>query len=534
MRKIITLSLLILFICVDAFAQTSAGNLQISGRTVSLQSGKNLLVDAVADQLRTKSAAQLYLVFTAAPDKAKLETAGIKLQHSVQQNVYLAIIDSRLNAQVLQNMGINAWAEVKAADKINPQLAANTASGETLIPVLMSVRKGMTRTEVEQSLAATGLSLAADQRWLSQGIWKMDMPRNKVEALAAEPFVVSLTPEFVPVTVVQQAKGFTNTQGAHQPLAVGGRNLHGENVTIGVGDDSDPDHADYTDRVRSFNPVLSSAHGFHTTGTVCGDGIVDERYKGFSNRCNLVSDFFSQIIANGATYNDDFGMVVSSNSYGNIVGSCSYAGTYDIYSEFVDQLAFDKPKLFNVFAAANDGGLNCSPYPAGYATVTASFASAKNVLTVANMGKTLQLINFFTSKGPVKDGRLKPEIAGVGMNLISTMDMNNYSPSTGTSMACPNVAGGAGLVYQRYRQLNAGQDPENALVKMLLMNGAYDIGRPGPDFVYGFGLMNMGHSLHYAGQQPVFYQYHQYQPGTNFYIYRTAQYRKSKSNAVLE
>ncbi|RYD92923.1 MAG: hypothetical protein EOP50_11965, partial [Sphingobacteriales bacterium] len=238
-----------------------------------------------------------------------------------------------------------------------------------------------------------------------------------------------------------------------------------------------------------------SAHGFHTTGTVGGDGIKDERYKGFANRSSLISDFYSQVIANGAVYNQDFNMVVSSNSYANVVGNCNYAGTYDVYSQYIDQMSQDRPKLLNVFAAANDGGFNCAPYPAGYATVTASFSSAKNALTVANMGKTLQLINFFTSKGPVKDGRLKPEIAGVGMNLVATMDNNNYAPSTGTSMACPNVAGGAGLMVQRYRQLHSNQDPQAGLVKMLLMNGAFDIGRPGPDFVYGFGLMNMGHSL---------------------------------------
>ena len=40
-----------------------------------------------------------------------------------------------------------------------------------------------------------------------------------------------------------------------------------------------------------------------------------------------------------------------------------------------------------------------------------------------------------------------------------------------------------------------GRNPRGALIKTLLMNGATDIDIPGPDFRYGFGLMNMGHSL---------------------------------------
>lgn len=495
MRKIFTLSLFLLLQFNGAFAQKEAESMQVAGRDVVLSKNKDSLLAHIEDQIQQTGLAQVYLRFTGAPDKNKLKTSGIELQHSVQQNIYVAIIKNKADHAILQQNTIADWAPVSFSDKINPELKIDNNSSEAISDILLSVRKGMSKAEIEQSLVSFNARLSLEQRWKSQDIWEVEISRDKIEALAATPFTISLTPRFTPVGLLQQAMGFTNTQGAHQPLAIGGHNLHGEGVSIGVGDNSDPDHIDYIDRLRSFNPVLGNSHGFHTTGTVGGDGIKDERYKGFANRSSLISDFFSQIIANGALYHQDFNMMISSNSYGNVVGSCSYAGTYDIYSQFVDQLAIDQPGLLNVFAAANDGGLNCSPYPAGYATVTASFASAKNTLTVANMGKTPQLINFFTSKGPVKDGRLKPEIAGVGMNLIATIDNNNYATNTGTSMACPNVAGGAGLLYQRYRQLHAGQDPHGALVKTLLMNGATDLSTPGPDFVYGFGLLNVGHSL---------------------------------------
>src|SRR5690606_36622108 len=130
-----------------------------------------------------------------------------------------------------------------------------------------------------------------------------------------------------------------------------------------------------------------------------------------------------------------------------------------------------------------------------YGTVTGSYSTAKNVLTVANIGKTRDLKNSSSSRGPVKDGRLKPEITAVGTRLYSTVDEADYGPNTGTSMASPNVAGAATLLYQAYNHRHGIQNPTPALIKNLLINGADDIDLPGPDFRYGFGLMNVEQSL---------------------------------------
>ena len=62
-------------------------------------------------------------------------------------------------------------------------------------------------------------------------------------------------------------------------------------------------------------------------------------------------------------------------------------------------------------------------------------------------------------------------------------------------MSSPAVAGGLALLYQRFRQLNSGTNPKNALMKAIICNGATDRGNAGPDYSYGFGVMNLVRSV---------------------------------------
>ena len=89
-----------------------------------------------------------------------------------------------------------------------------------------------------------------------------------------------------------------------------------------------------------------------------------------------------------------------------------------------------------------------------------------------------------------QDGRIKPEITADGFAVLSTIANNAYGYNYGTSMACPAVTGSLALMYERYRQVHAGADPKSALIKALACNTADDLGNPGPDFTYGFGMLN--------------------------------------------
>ncbi len=120
-------------------------------------------------------------------------------------------------------------------------------------------------------------------------------------------------------------------------------------------------------------------------------------------------------------------------------------------------------------------------------TTIGLMGSTKNSLTVGAVQPSGTAIAFFSSHGPTVDGRIKPEIVAKGVNQFSTFPNNSYSAIQGTSMATPVVTGIAALVTQQYRK-TFGKTPSAAVLKTLLIAGADDLGNPGPDYIYGFGL----------------------------------------------
>lgn len=118
-------------------------------------------------------------------------------------------------------------------------------------------------------------------------------------------------------------------------------------------------------------------------------------------------------------------------------------------------------------------------------------ASGKNTIAVgavAAVGTSLDIASF-SSRGPAKDGRVKPDVVARGFAVLSTVPTNSYGPNQGTSMAAPLVTGVSALLVEQWRK-TFGTDPNPVQLKALIVGGADDIGNPGPDYTYGFGLVN--------------------------------------------
>ncbi len=139
-------------------------------------------------------------------------------------------------------------------------------------------------------------------------------------------------------------------------------------------------------------------------------------------------------------------------------------------------------------------------YKGGYDNISAE-ATAKNILTVgavddATNGNARALVNAamleFSSWGPADDGRIKPDIVANGYKLFSCFNGSNtdYYAISGTSMATPNACGSATLLVDYFGQRFPGNAMRASTLKGLIIHTADDWGNPGPDYSYGWGLMN--------------------------------------------
>lgn len=140
-----------------------------------------------------------------------------------------------------------------------------------------------------------------------------------------------------------------------------------------------------------------------------------------------------------------------------------------------------------------------SEYNGGYDTLVAS-ATGKNMLTVGAVNDAvLAGVRFpengttasFSSWGPTDDGRIKPDVVGNGVSVRGPVNTSDtaYTAGSGTSYAAPNVAGSA-LLLQEIYQDHHGQPMRAASLRGLIIHTATDIGTPGPDYIYGYGLMD--------------------------------------------
>jgi len=107
-------------------------------------------------------------------------------------------------------------------------------------------------------------------------------------------------------------------------------------------------------------------------------------------------------------------------------------------------------------------------------------AHESGVIRISRNQKSGPFISDFSSWGPTPDLRIKPEITAHGGNILSAVTAQTgdagYDRLSGTSMACPNIAGVAALMRQyiteRFPELKNDPVEAAALVNRLLMSTA--------------------------------------------------------------
>ena len=339
------------------------------------------------------------------------------------------------------------------------------------------------------------------------------------------------------------------------PGSLAGLNLDGAGMVVGEWDGGAiySDHPDLTGRVTQIDGATSiSNHATHVAGTLIGAGayLLPEA-KGMAYAAGLDAYDWNFDAAEMATAAAN-GMLLSNHSYGIAAGwiyigdpepetwwwiggsdpadlEDPYFGYYDIEAQSWDQIARNAPYYLIVKAAGNDGSdigpgpgeeytvidqegdplfvsdlpRNQDCTPTGYDCLP-THSVAKNILTVGAVddipggyspitGADAVLLADFSSRGPTDDGRIKPDLVGNGVLLLSTWsELPFYAAAAGTSMAAPNVTGSLLLLQQHYENIHGlEQYLLAATLKALVIHTADEAGAfPGPDYWFGWGLLN--------------------------------------------
>ncbi len=266
--------------------------------------------------------------------------------------------------------------------------------------------------------------------------------------------------------------------------------LNGRNFSVGIVDGGAvlKTHQEFGNRVhdRTSNGEVNF-HATHVAGTIGAKGI-NSKAHGMANEVEIYSyyfgdDAFSDAVLN--MYRKD-GILLSNHSYGYSLKE--HLAEYDSVAATQDITVKNNPYL-NIFEAAGNDGVDESYSEYG---IIKGPGNSKNIFTIGALNSMSNKVATLSSTGPVRDGRIKPDLCVRGEFVTSPSSESNsaYAMMSGTSMASPAATGMGLLVAQEYKRVTGGYDIRHDTLKAVLINTAEDIANPGPDYKAGFGMID--------------------------------------------
>jgi len=137
------------------------------------------------------------------------------------------------------------------------------------------------------------------------------------------------------------------------------------------------------------------------------------------------------------------------------------------------------PRVFDLFIF---GGVMKEFVVPGGSVLNKSDAGGGVISVGAVNWQTSNAVEFFSSRGPTSDGRLKPELVAPDGVSTSFPVGSIFNPFFGTSASAPHAAGLAALLLSKVPSLTPGQ------LRTALLDATLDLGQLGPDNTFGHGL----------------------------------------------
>lgn len=258
--------------------------------------------------------------------------------------------------------------------------------------------------------------------------------------------------------------------------------LTGRGVRIAVLDTGlDASHPDFDTRLKARESFIEgetndgSGHGTHVCGTAAGNGQASGgRYRGIAPQAELYTAKVLRNDGSGRTSDVMAGIDWAARHRVHVINLS--LGSSPVPSDGDDALST------MVNAAVERGFVTCCA--AGNngpeAQTIGSPGAARLALTVGAVDD-LDRIAPFSSRGPTRDGRAKPDLVMPGVGIVSTRARGtqmgsivneHYTQASGTSMATPLLSGAVALLLQH----DPGLTP--AEIRTLLVGSARPTGEP--------------------------------------------------------
>jgi len=228
-------------------------------------------------------------------------------------------------------------------------------------------------------------------------------------------------------------------------------------------------------------PWDDNGHGSHTSGSIGATGGNGVGISGVTQRVQLMGLKFLDADGSGTTENAIRAIKYAVNQ-GAVILSNSWGG--DEYSKALEDAISEagSSNVLFVAAAGNDGTNNDTQpmYPAAY--------NLPNVIAVAASDREDILTDYSNF------GVNSVHIVAPGDAIFSTAPGNKYEINSGTSMACPHVAGAAALLKSLRPNLSA------VSMKRILMQSVDKIPEYADKIASG-GRLNVARALALAAEE---------------------------------
>ncbi len=464
--------------------------------------------------------------------RARLYAAGITLGDHLPTNAYIVTLD-RAQRAATAKLDFIRWTGPFQSDwKLDSDLGARefktpariALAERGLLRVVATLFAGEDADPAIEGMKGVGATILARTLVGDQWMIEADVPEAILGNLARVGAI-----QFIEEAPEGTFRNDTN-EWIVQSNAIGytpiwDTGLHGEGQIGGLIDGTiNEAHCAFNDSVdpgEDHRKIIAvryaggvNSHGTHTAGTLAGDsgtyGAPDP-YDGIAYAARISSTEVGSVYASPTTFYNrlvdahEDGARVHSNSWGD-----DSTTSYTTWSRQIDLFSYDYEESLVAFAVTNDEYLKTPE-------------NAKNVLAVgATQDTPNQHMHCSGGTGPTADGRRKPEIYAPGCGTLSANSSTSCSvwAKTGTSMACPAIAG-AGLLVRQYfvegfyptGEPTPGDalTPSGALLKAVLINGTVDMTGVSvsgyPSHKEGWGRLQLDSGLHFAGDDNRMYMH---------------------------